>query len=155
MALEELAHWMANASFTDDIGFFGEMARMRLSAADYLVHGRLWKPPIVTVAAPLLEMPTVSVCDWGDAFSTATPTCCNMSAVLVSAWLSPAGKVALVMVNHQIPTVSVAIEAVLPPMQIKSRELGSGADKPLVSIDGVARVQQTLRGRSAAVLLLS
>ena len=156
MALEELAHWMTNASFTEDIRFLGDMARLRLSAADYLVHGRLWKPPTVTAVAPASGMPTVTVCDWGDAFSAGTPKCCNMSAVLVSAWLSPASKVALVMVNHHVATVSVTIDVGLPPVQLNARELGPGGSKqrPVSVADGLAQVQQTLRGRSAAVLML-
>ena len=61
------------------------------------------------------------------------------------------------MVNHQSPTVSVAIEVALPPMQMTARELaaGGGKQQPVVVTDGVAQVQRTLRGRSAAVLLLN
>eukprot|EP01052_Picozoa_sp_SAG31_P034315 SAG31_NODE_3995_length_3679_cov_2.119832_1_plen_158_part_00 len=156
MALEELAHWMTNASYAEDIGLLGDMARLRLSAADYLVHGRLWSPPIVTTMAPASGMPTVTVCDWGDASSAGTPMCCNMSAVLVNAWLSPAAKVALVMVNHQVATVSVTIDVAMPTVQVTARELALGGSKQKsVSVtNGVAQVQRTLRGRSAAVLVL-
>ena len=147
---------MTNASFTDDIQFLGDLARLRLSAADYLVHGRLWRPPSVTTVSPASGMPTVTVCDWGDAFSAGTPHCCNMSAVLASAWLSPTGEIALVMANHHTLTVSVTIDVALPAVQLTAHGLGPEASKEqrVLVTDGVAQVQRTLLGRSAAVLVL-
>ena len=153
---------MHNASFAEDMRLFGDMARLRLSAADYLVHGRLWRPPTVAATAPA-AMPNVSVCDWGDAFSSGTPSCCNMTSVLVSAWLSPAGKVALAMVNHQIETVAVTIDVTLPTTQepglrrLTARELGPGGSRQrvLTRADGTAQLRRTLPGRSAAVVELA
>ena len=151
---------MHNASFAEDMRLFGDMARLRLSAADYLVHGRLWRPPTVAAVAPA-AMPAVSVCDWGDAFSSGTPSCCNMSAVLVSAWLSPAGKVALAMVNHHLNEVAVSIRVTLPTTQepglrLAARELGpSGSRQRVLMRDGTAQLQRTLPGRSAAVVELA
>ena len=75
---------MRNASFSDDIGFLGSLARLRLKAEKYLVHGSAYRSVTVTASraaagstdtAPATALPLVPICDFGDAMSTGTPKC--------------------------------------------------------------------------------
>ena len=180
MALEELSHWMTNASFAPDIAFAGTLARTRMAAAKYLVHGSAYRPVAIAAAPPTVApIPTVSVCDWGDAFSEGTPVCCNVSTVLATAWVTTAGEVALAVANHGTEAATVALSLQLPTDYVSRgaddadrvgelwarpmvREEGEGDDTVPVAIDGgsdwsrlmVARVVKTLPGRSATVLEL-
>ena len=122
MALEELAMWMNNASHAADIGFFRTLSQLRMVAVQYLVHGRLWRPPVLRGVPGLVA--TTLVCDLGTIGSCSaahcpepTPSqCCNVSNVLVNAWVNQnASALALVMANHGLLPITVAVDFVLPP----------------------------------------
>ena len=56
---------MSNATFSDDISFFGRLARLRLASAKFLTHGRLWRPPVLEAAPPTAVLTAAQVCDFG------------------------------------------------------------------------------------------
>jgi hypothetical protein len=118
MALEELAMWMTNQTHAPDIAFFGLISRLRISGSKYLVHGRLWKTPVVHAMPPSSAIPETMVCDFGT-FGSTEPInphmCCNVSNALASAWVNQnASELGLAIVNHGVEQVSLSINARLP-----------------------------------------
>ena len=93
MPIEELNHWMNNATFAKDIVFFATLARARYTGAKYLAHGRLWRPPNISVSDGT-PMPQAQVCDWG--LGETDALCCPVNQALAAAWLTPSGELGLV-----------------------------------------------------------
>ena len=177
MALEELTHWMTNATFAADIRFAGTLARLRMAAAKYLIFGSAYRPATVVAAPPTASIGTVSICDWGDAFSKGTPKCCNTSAVLATAWITTNGEIALAVANHgtTAATVELALQLQVDYMALHrdasehtrvgklwARPMARRQGEPDVAVtlddDGrsrvMARIVKMLPGRTAAVLEL-
>ena len=161
MALEELDHWMTQARFAPDIAFFGTLARLRMASAKYLVHGSAYRPVTLKAATPSMVVPAAPICDWGDAFSTGTPRCCNTSVVLANAWQATDGGVGVALSNWGTFAVTVEASVQLPvdyASALVARSMGIAQDmEVLVTVgdNGVAKLVRTLEGRSATVLELT
>jgi hypothetical protein len=160
MLLQELSHWMNNATFTEDMAYIAQLAQLRLNASEYLVHGRLWRPPALVLsqgdgAEPAVEK--LSLCDWAAVVSTDGPPrwkCCNVSMVVGHAWLSQNGSLALVLANHGLHAVRVAANLGASPPHgstyLRDISLSTGS-----RLFGDGRVETTLQGRSARVTVVT
>jgi hypothetical protein len=157
MLLQELAHWMNNATFAKDMAYIAQLAQLRLNASEYLVHGRLWRPPTLVLSqanGSATAVEKLSLCDWRAVVSTDGPPlwkCCNVTTVVGTAWLSQNGSLALVLANHGLHAVRVAANLGASPPRgsayLRDVSLSTGT---LRSGDG--RVAIVLQGRSAMVI---
>ena len=171
MALEELNHWMNNATFAPDMAFFATLARLRMTSAKYLVHGVAYRPVEIAPHGATTAIPLILICDFGDADSTGAPKCCNTSTVVASAWTNAAGdEIAIAVANHGVAPLTVELSLRLPagyagvgliawPMARRgvgddSAPLSSSDSDIRVDRDNVARVTKLLAARSAEVLEL-
>jgi hypothetical protein len=168
MALEELAMWMNNVSHAPDMDFFRTLCQLRMAAAKFLVHGRLWRPPVVrALMPPGAPIPTTMACDFGTFGSTAAinpALCCNVSNALVHAWTSQnATELAAVAANHGMLTLMVEVDVALPSalLSVKGlvgRSVGGGSPTTVPttrSADGKStRLVLKLLPRSASVFEL-
>ena len=174
----ELDHWMTNSSFAPDISFFGTLARLRLKAGKYLIHGSAYRSVMVTahqasnagVAVSNTGMPVTPICDWGDAFSNGTPRCCNTSNVLATAWTAATtGEIAIAVANHGTTEVAVVLSLQLPTdymararhpyllvaTPMRDEQGWEDSTNAVAVEDGhVARLVKSLPGRSANVFEL-
>jgi hypothetical protein len=167
MALEELAMWMNNATHAADIAFVRRLCELRMAADKFLVHGRLWRPPVVrALMSSGAPIPTTLTCDFGTFGSTAAinpALCCNVSNALVHTWTSQnATELAAVAVNHGMLPLTVEADVTLPSalLSVKDlvgRSMGGGAAVATTvpttrSSDGKSvRLVLKLPPRSAAV----
>lgn len=77
MLLQEISHWMSNATFAEDMAFIAQLAQLRLNASDYLVHGRLWRPPTLRLSqVDGSAVEKLSLCDWEAVVTTDGPPRC-------------------------------------------------------------------------------
>ena len=159
MPLQELSHWMNNATFAEDMAYVAQLAQLRLNASEYLVHGRLWRPPTLGLspANGTATVKKLSLCDWRAVVSNTGPPlwkCCHVTMVVGAAWLSQNGSLALVLANHGLHAVRVAANLGASPPQggayLRDVSLSTGA---LLFGDG--RVETTLQGRSAMVIVVA
>lgn len=169
MALEELAMWAFNETHSDDVAYFGKLARLRVQASDFLVHGRLWRPPTIEGVPPTATLSQVSVCDFaslGDAPITAA-MCCTIPTVQGAAWLGTNNSLGLVLTNHGVSAQHIAVSVSLPQNYpatggLRARSVGTEAQPGVVcasvqrSADGQAmRMLCVLHGRTAGVYQLA
>lgn len=83
--------------------FLAAAANARVVHAELLVHGRLWRPPVVELGRAGKAVDDLCVSDHGfDKKGPYSPplTCCNVSAVPIAVWLTADGALGLVAVNH-------------------------------------------------------
>ena len=90
MMTEDLLFVLENSAGA--LSLWRDIVRIRVDANDYLVFGRLLRPPQLTSA-----LPTVSVC--GNKPLDHFP-CCPVETMLGSVWQAPNGSVALIVANH-------------------------------------------------------
>ena len=132
-----------------------------MQASDFLVHGRLWRPPTIEAAPPTATLSEVSVCDFaslGDA--PITPAmCCPTQHVQGAAWLG-GSTLGVALTNHGVEAQHATVRVSLPqnysaPGALRARAVGA-AGVVCASVqrsgDGrEARMLCTLPGRAAGV----
>jgi hypothetical protein len=159
MLLQELAHWMNNASFAEDMAYIAQLAQLRLNASEYLVHGRLWRPPTLVLSQDNgTAVEKLSLCDWRAVVSTDGPPlwkCCNVTMVVGHAWLSQNRSLALVLANHGLQAVRVAANLGASPPRGSTYLRNVRLPPTGARLFGDGRVEAMLQGRSAEVIVVA
>ena len=88
---------------------------------------------------------SVAVCSW---------SCCNVSMVVGAAWLSQNGSLALVLANHGLQAVRVAVNLGASP-PLGSTYLRDVSLSTAVRLLGDGRVETVLPGRRAMVIVVA
>ena len=126
-------NWLGLA--VEDVGFVRLLASTRVSAAQFLVHGRLWRSPRWRAPPPTMELH-----DYGYIEHNASQFCLT-PLVLAEVWRADNGSFALVAVNHD------SVRAL--PINVLVDVAASGAPARLVAVN------QTIQPRSVLVYELS
>ena len=108
-----------------------DLASARVSAAAYLVHGRLWRPPRWLVSRPTMRL--------HDYLASDPAQYCPTPLLLAEVWRADDGSFALVAANHGLNELLLSVRVDLG---------GSGQPEQPVFING------TVGARSVAVHVL-
>lgn len=102
------SYWLNQSQHTSTRRFLAAAATTRVRHANFLVHGRLWRPPVVSLKA-LSGANALSTCVQDHGFDKKGPkspplTCCDVPAVVHAAWITPDGEtLGLIAANHLPP----------------------------------------------------
>eukprot|EP01048_Picozoa_sp_COSAG05_P010559 COSAG05_NODE_937_length_6525_cov_6.136632_5_plen_206_part_00 len=122
------AHYFSNVSHADDAHYVATLSSRRLQLADYLLYGRLMRPPVLVNSS----VPSRQLCSyWG-----ASPTCCPVEQPALQLWRSKNGTtLALLAVNSELTPISFSAQ-----LDVSGLGLGIATGERKSSLQMVATV---------------
>lgn len=109
----EWNQWLGLAE--GDIAFIRLMASTKVSAAKYLTHGRLWRPPRWNVLPPVMKLHDYSYVTHNDS------QFCLTSMLLGELWRADDGTFALVVANHALMSLQLNVTVNLAEINAAER----------------------------------
>ena len=107
------AEWLDKPQNAATLSLLVKAAHTRVAFKDFLVHGRLWRPPTVTIDSTLQSC----VADHSHRRGEFNVSCCAIESIITSAWIAAdGGSLAVLLVNHMVQanaSSSIGLDAIV------------------------------------------